>query len=249
MMNLTLAQKLQKFESIRNGPSRVIFGYRYITGKLAEDYVSLTNLRLEIVQISAGRVMYNLAAPVLEVHHGKSFIEFDDSNLVVPTEGSRSNIVLRSRYLKQGEVATPAPRCFYEEVTTDSEEKLITRVLELCSKPAFPGIDMRVPQFYRCTKNPSRLRLNYVPDLLEALGLESGCSAEDLKEAFLGSLQSVARPTDEGWVVPFEWVYAGGMVVTTSLDLGSRIPRLVYVRSNQFFQNYVQAKNWNIKCI
>ena len=249
MIYLTLAQKLQKFESIRSGPDRVIFGYRYINGKLAEDYVALTNLRLEVVQISDRRVMYNLAAPVLEVRHGKSFIEFHDRDLVIPTEGSRSNILLRSKYLKQGESATPAPKCFYEEVTADSDEKLITRVLDICGKPAFPGIDMRMPQFYRCTKNPSRLRLNYLPELLDALGLESGCSAEELKEAFLGSLQAVARPTNDGWVVPFEWVYAGGMVVTTSLDLGSRIPRLVYVRSNQFFNNYVKAKNWVIECL
>ena len=85
--------------------------------------------------------------------------------------------------------------------------------------------------------------------MLHALGLESGCSAEELKEAFLSSLHSVARPTDEGWVVPFEWVYAGGMVVTSAVDLGKRTPRLVYVRSNQFLINYRAAKNWVIRCI
>ena len=245
---MELAQKLQKLESIRRGPPRVIFGYRYCSSKLA-DYVSLTNLRLEIVQVNNGQVQYTMAAPVLEVRHGKNFVEFHDRELVIPVDGPRANILLRSRYLKTGETASPAPMCFTAEVTSDSDERILSRVCDICSKPAFPGIDMRMPVFYRCTKNPSRLRLNYVPELLQALGLEAGTAQEDLKSTFLSSLHSIAIPTDEGWVVPFEWVYAGGMVVTAIADLGKRCPKVLHVRSPQFFNNYVNAKGWLLKCI
>lgn len=244
---MELGQKLQKLESIRTGSPRVIFGYRYCSSKL-DDYVSLTNLRLEVVQVDQGKILYTLAAPVLEVRHGKNFVEFHDRDLVIPTTGPRANILLRDKYLKDGEAAAPAPLCYTVEVTSDSDERILTRVCDMCSKPAFPGIDMRMPAFFRCTKNPSRLRLNYVPELLEALGLEAGISQADMKEAFLDSLQTVATPTDEGWVVPFEWVYAGGMVVTSSVNLGKRSPKILYVRSPQFFRNYVSAKGWVIEC-
>jgi hypothetical protein len=245
---VNLAKTLQKLESIREGPDRVIFGYKFC-GKTVADYVSLTNLRMEIVQVNQGQIMHTLAAPVLEVRHGKSYIDWHDSDLVMPTTGPRANIILRSRYLKKDEQASPASNCRAVMVTEDSDERLLNRVIALCSKPAYPGIDMREPSFFRCTKNPERMRLNYVPELLAALGLESGVSADVLKEAFMAAINTVTIPTEGGYVVPFEWVYAGGMVVTPALDLGKLFPKTLYVRTPQFFQSYVAAKQWGLQCI
>lgn len=238
---------LQKLNSIQKAPPAVIFGYRYYHSKL-DGYVALTNLRLEILQINNGSVLYTLAAPVLEIRHGKSFIEFHDKDLVLPLEGPRTGILLRHCYLNENEAASPAPNCESVEITADSDFKHLQRVIDMYERPAYPGIDMRLPPFFRCTKNPSRLRLNYVPELLEALGLPSGASADTLKEAFMQNIHSVAYPTSEGWVVPFDWVYAGGMVVCPAADLGKAKPKIQYIRSVDFFRNFIRAKSWGIIC-
>ena len=65
---------------------------------------------------------------------------------------------------------------------------------------------------------------------------------------FMENLQNVASATSEGWVVPFDWVYAGGMVVVPAVNMGKRRPKLVYVRSNQFVENFIKANQWKIRC-
>lgn len=243
---MELTQALQKLNSIRAAPQQVIFGYRYFHSKI-DGYVSLTDLRLEALQIGE-KLLYTMAAPVLEVKHGKSFIDFHDKDIVLPTTGDRAGILLRACYLKEGEAASPATGCGTVEINEDSDPKHLLRAVEIYEKPAFPGTDMRLPAFYRCTKNPSRLRLNYAPDLLAALELENGVSAEELKKVFMEKLDTVAAPTNDGWVVPFEWVYAGGMVVAAAENLGKKSPKIWYTRSLAFFQNFIKAHGWNITC-
>ena len=238
---------LEKFLSIKEGPCQTIFGWRYLNHKL-EDYVAISNLRLEMVRKLPDKVLYTLAAPVMEVSHGKADIRYYDSDLVLVTKGKRANIILRSCYLKEGDEAVPAPNCSTVEVTEDSPEQYIEKVVDTFTRPVFPGLDMRIPDYYRCSKDPSRLRLNFSASLRQALGLPANVSAEDLKESFMENLHNVASATSEGWVVPFEWVYAGGMVVVPAFNMGKRRPKLLYVRTNQFVENYIKANQWKIQC-
>lgn len=238
---------LEKFISIKEGPCQTVFGWRYFNHKL-EDYVAISNLRLEMVQKLPDKILYTLAAPIMEISHGVASIRYSDHDLVLVTKGRKANIIMRSCYLKESDEAVPAPNCLTEEVTEDSPERYIERVVDLFSKPAFPGLDMREPDYYRCSKDPSRLRLNFSASLRQALGLPSNVSAENLKTVFMENLQNVACATSEGWVVPFEWVYAGGMVVVPAVNMGKRRPKLVYVRSNQFIENFLRANQWKIRC-
>lgn len=245
---MKVAAVLEKFESLKQQEGVAIFGYRYYHSKLA-DYVSLANLRLELLQIGKGKVLYTLAAPVMEVSRGSCSIKYDDCDLVVPQNSDRAGIVIRNRYLRDGEDAAPVANCGTWELTEDSDERLLYRAADMAGKPAYPGTDMREPPYYRCSKNPSRIRLNYNADLLAALGLAPTVRAQELKEAFLNKLSQVASPTDEGWVVPFNWVYAGGMVVVPANDMGKKCPKVLYRRSTDFVRNFAAAKGWNLTCV
>ena len=245
---MKVAAVLEKFKSLKEQQGTVLFGYRYYHSKLAS-YVSLTNLRLEILQVGKDKVQYTLAAPVLEVSKGSCSIKYDDSDLVIPTDSDRAGIVIRNCYLNEGEDAAPVPNCGSWEIDEDSDERYLTRVVDMFSKPAYPGIDMREPPYFRCSKNPGRIRLNYNSDLLAALGLPATVNSQVLKKTFMDKLQQVASPTDEGWVVPFAWVYAGGMVVVPANDLGKKCPKVIYRRSSDFLRNFTMAKGWKIKCI
>lgn len=243
---MTLEETMEKFVSISNSPSRVIFGYRYFKSKF-QGYVGLSNMRLEMVQIKDRKVKHTMAVPVLEVRYGKCYVVFCDNNVMNVLTGPRANILLRSRFLKSDEVASPASHCGTQEVTLDSDLSLIERCVMFATTPSYPGLDMRVPQLFRCTKHPDRLKLVTSPELLQTIGLPAGSSIEDIKKAFVENISSIASPTDEGWVVPFQWVYAGGMIVADSSTLGKVKPAILYSRTPEFVENWARAHRWEIQ--
>jgi len=191
-----LEMLLQKLKIARESSSRVVFCYKYVWSRI-DDYVSLTNLRLEAIQVRDGKVFHTQAAPVLDVNHGKPRVAFADSGIVQVTSGPRSNIVLRERLLHANETAAPVPFCGTREITESSDEKDLQVVYDFLTSAAFPGVDMRMPQLFRITKNPERLRLNITPDLLQALDLDPGTPSKEIQDAFLNKLPSISAQTSE----------------------------------------------------
>lgn len=246
---MTDEEVLDKFEDLRKTGSVVVYGYRYFKSKI-ENYISISNLRLEIIQVNKGRVLYTLAAPILQVSHNKNKILFTDNKLVVVTDGPRANIVLREQYLKDGEEASPVQHFGTTELTVDSDIKLLKYVVEEVYRQGhIAGIGIRLPMFYRCTKNPERLRLNFNETLLENLGLETNCGSAKLKEAFLRNIDTLASKTEKGYVIDFSWVNAGGMVVALATAIGSKRPIETDIRLPAFFNNSVKANGWEIELI
>lgn len=241
---------IAKFKDIQASTPRVIFGYRYVVNKkLSEAYVPITNLRLEVLQVGGGKVKHTLAVPLLDVRFGKSNIIFADKKVVYVSDGPRANIIIRSWFAKDDEQVTVVPHCGTVTVTEDSKPELLERVCRLWKAPAYPGLDMRVPDMYRCTKNPDRLRLNVTRDLRSALGLKTGVAPEDLKELFMANIESLTVQTDKGYVIPMEWVYAGGMIVADGSTVAKQFPAVCYIRSTEFFKNWCTAHKWDIEGI
>ena len=52
-----LEMLLQKLKIARESSSRVVFCYKYVWSRI-DDYVSLTNLRLEAIQVRDGKVFH-----------------------------------------------------------------------------------------------------------------------------------------------------------------------------------------------
>lgn len=242
-----LEMLLQKLKIARESSSRVVFCYKYVWSRI-DDYVSLTNLRLEAIQVRDGKVFHTQAAPVLDVNHGKPRVAFADSGIVQVTSGPRSNIVLRERLLHANETAAPVPFCGTREITESSDEKELQVVYDFLTSAAFPGVDMRMPQLFRITKNPERLRLNITPGLLQALDLDPGTPSKEIQDAFMNRLPSISAQTSEGYVLPFDWVYAGGMIAASITGIGKHKPKVLYTRGMDFFRNWCAAKQWSITC-
>lgn len=134
-----------KLKTARGAEPRVVFGYKYLYNKL-DNYISLTNLRLEIVQAGEGKILYTSAAPVLDVDHGKLDIKFADSKLLQVVSGSRANIIIREHLLEEGEQAFPPGHVGTEEVDENSRLKVLHTVYDYLTGSAYPGYDMRVPE-------------------------------------------------------------------------------------------------------
>lgn len=246
-MNLDKTQTLEKFANLKEGPDKVVFGYRYVRQKI-ENYISITNLRLEILQVKGGRVMLSSAVPVLDISHNKGTVAFCDKDVCFITSGPRTNIIARTKYLKEGEEATPVSFCYAEELTEDSQLDYLKRAVMFHSADAYPGIDMREPEMFRCSKNPERFRLNFNTQLAELLGSSENefKNATVFKEKFIKNIDSLACKTKEGYVVPFDWIYAGGMVIADASFMGKLKPSTFFIRSNTFLEHWAMAKGWNI---
>ena len=249
-MELSKTQILEKFASLKEGPDKVVFGYRYVRQKI-ENYISITNLRLEILQIKEGKVMLTSAVPVLDISHNKGTVAFCDKDVCFITSGPRTNIIARTKYLKEGEEATPVSFCYAEELTEDSQFDYLKRAVMFNSAEVYPGIDMREPEMFRCSKNPERFRLNFNTQLADLLGVSDTefKNANLLKEKFLQKIDTLACKTQEGYVVPFDWIYAGGMVIADASFMGKLKPSAFFIRSNTFLSHWVVAKGWNITVI
>ena len=240
---------LSKFESLRKDSPRVILGYTYYCREKELGYIAAHNMRMEIVQLNDGKVLYTRAAPILHVGRGVTSVKFCDHGLVFVTSGQRTNIVLKEEFLKEGEEAAPATHLGSEEVTCDSSIDTLKKVIYLLSSKPFTGLSMRLPDFYRMTKNPSRMRLNINKELLDHLGLDNSAGSDVIKQKFLENIDSIAGKTDKGYVIPMEWINAGGMLTVDGRDLGSGKPRITYIRTLDFFRQYVKTHNWEITCL
>ena len=238
---------LSKFEALRKDSPRVVFGYTYYQRQIEDQYIALHNMRLEIVQVNEGKVLYTRAAPVLNVHRGVSSVVFCDRNVVFITSGPRSNILLKAEYLKENEEATQAAHFGTEEVTCDSSTQTIATVVHMLTGKPFPGLSMRLPDFYRMTKNPERIRLNINKELLENLGLENCTDQEVIKQKFLENINTIAGRTEKGYVIPLAWCYSGGMLAVDKRDLGRTTPKITYIRTIDFLRQYVRSHAWEVQ--
>lgn len=240
---------LSKFEDLRKDSPRVIFGYTYYHRDKDVNYIAAQNMRLEAVQLKDGKVLYTKAAPILHSGRGLNSVRFCDKGLVFITTGPRTNIVLKEEYLKDDEEAAPATHLGTEEVTCESNIEIIYKVVNLLTSKPFSGLSMRLPDFFRMTKNPSRMRLNINKDLLDHLGLDNTAGSTVIKQKFLDNLDTIAGRTDKGYVVPMEWINAGGMLTVDGRDLGKGKPKITYIRTPEFFSQYVKTHNWEIECL
>lgn len=243
---MTVEQAMEKLKSMQQSPNKVVFGYRYIRHKI-EDFISISNLRLEVLQIKDGNIKFTSAAPVLDIAHSKGSVAFCDKGVCFITEGARANIILRTKYLKENEEAAPVSFCYSKDIDENSSIEEIKKAAMFNSAAAYPGLDMREPDLYRCSKNPDRFRLNLNQGLVDALGVSKGIKDEaHLKQLFMQNLDALAIKTEEGYVVPFNWIYAGGMVIADAKHMGKLKPSVFYTRTNEFFKNWVTARGWNI---
>lgn len=237
----------RKLDTAREAVPRVVFGYRYL-GRRFDGMISITNVRLEIVQAGNGKVTHTLAAPVLSVQRGRIGIRFCDSNLMQVTTGGRAGILIRSEDLRSDEQAHEPGHFGTEEVTENSDEKVLHTVYDFLTGAAYPGYDMRVPALFRVSKNPERLRLNITSELLSALELPAGTNSKVIEKTFLERLDAVAARTQEGgYIFPFEWIHAGGMVCADAKQMGHAKPAVLFTRSGSFFSNWCKANNWQIE--
>lgn len=240
-------QILEKIDSAKTRDC-VLFGWKYKNSKLEKKYVSLTNIRFEALQIHNGKILFTQAAPVIRLVRGRSSVVYYDKDVLTITEGKRAGINVLSSTLLDGEVAHEASSLGTVEITADTEERVLTKVADMLAAGGYPGIDMREPEYFRCTKHPEKLKLNFSSDLMQAVKAKPGSTAQELRECFLAALPTVGLPTTSGWVIPYDYVFSGGMVIADGIAV-LKNNAFLQERPYSYFLSYVNTHGWNLTTI
>lgn len=214
-------------------------------GRIADDYILLSNLRLNTLICDGGRVLLSIAAPVLFMEHGRPVIRFLDSDVLTVFDGSRRNINIVTRMLQDGEQAAPAQYCDNRELKDDRQPKWIeSKVLSMgCSSP-YPVSKFLVPEIFRISRRPETLRPIFDRTVMKVIGGEREDSVSTLMDKFQKRLLAFGCETTEGYVISNDYIAAGGCCVVASKGISQRSGSYVHSMPLSLFKDEINRRGW-----
>ena len=239
-------EKTEKLDKIRAiDENQVLFRWRYLGNKVAGQFISITNLRLEIVQLKDGNILLNQAAPVVIMRQGRPYVIMKSDNITHITTGIRGGIVISGCSLREGEEGHVPKMTGSRYLNEESDIEDINTVYSICEEDPYPGIDMRMPELFRCSANYDKFKPAMSTDLYNILGL-SNPTTEEVKQAFIDNISTFAVKTAVGYIVPYSYIHSGGMIVVDGRCI-TKTGSVVYKRSLDFFDRYCENHKWEIK--
>ena len=223
---MNLKQKLGNLAKNRN---LALFKWTAGGSRLAGKLIRLSDLRLNVLAIDGDRITLSISAPVVVYEHGRQRVRFFDYDVVTVVEGERKGLNVLTEYLKDNEKFTPCSLCTSRKIDNADQPGWVSkRVLSMGCSPLVPVSSLVVPNIYRLTKDPSRLRLVLSKSLVAALGKKPTDSHEEIAHAFCSAGQWFGEWTEEGFLVPEEYVASGGMGVILPTGITAKSGSLVH---------------------
>ena len=241
-MNLTI--KLKNLRRLDN-----LALYRWTAGRqrIAGEYIPLSALRLNSLVCDGGRVRYSSAAPVLYLERGRPFIRLMDHDVVSPVNGPRKGTNMPARFIRDGEEAVEARYVTCVEMNDSVAGWRADRVMSMGNSPVVPICGIVKPRFYRITRTPSTLKPMYSNQALKVLGMSRGVSVEEFRAAFAENIHLFGMSTDDGFVVPHEYIASGGCLVAAAAGISARAGSLVHELPMSLFLDEVENLKWEIQ--
>lgn len=239
-------EKLEKIKQIKE--DCILFRWRYLGNKIAEQFISITNLRLEIVQFKGDQVLLSQAVPVVAMRLGKPDVILQSDNITHITTGIRGGIVISGCKLRADEEGHKPKMSGSRYINEESSYDDIDTVADIIKQAPYPGIDMRMPELFRCSSNVVKMKPSWSQDLLDVIGGTEQDSTEVLFDKFMHFLSNFSVKTSIGYVIPYNFIHAGGMIIVDGTSI-TRNGGVVYKRSLSFFKQYVENHKWKIQLL
>lgn len=238
-----------KMNRLRRLEDAAIFRWTGGHKRIADDYILLSNLRLNTISCSQGRVFYSSAAAVVYNVHGRPVISFRDRDLLTVIAGSnRAGINLPSGMLKTGEEAAPTRHCEWREVDEDHcPPWLEKRIMSMTTSTMYCAYSMRLPDLYRISKKPETLKPIFSSKLIAAIGGKRGDSTEILMQKFHDNLKLFGTYNADGFIIPNEYICAGGCCVVAARGIPAAAGSIVFHMPLRTFVADVSRLHWMIE--
>lgn len=242
----------QKLTNLQGYSDLCLYKWSAGTQRIAGAFAMLSNLRLTTLMCRDGQLTFSSAAPVVFMDRGRASVRLYDNGVLTVSSGDRKGINIMSNFLKPGEEATPALFCDRVTVTTDESDNLPKwiklRILSLGCSQAWPSYSIVTPEMYRISRNPESLRPVFTSQLITAIGGSTDDSLDVLLAKFKANIHMIGARTDDGVVVPNEYIASGGCCVVSAAGLGGRAGSVVHYMPLQLFLAEVAQRKWSIQC-
>lgn len=208
---LSLHDKLNRLSRMED---MAIFRWSAGTQRIAGDFILLSNLRLNTLSCNGGRIVYSEAAPTVYSYHGRPSITWHDRGLLTVITGGRAGINIKAHSFRDDEECAETRFCEWRLVDEEHCPKwLENKIRSMCSDVVYPTASVRMPDVYRISKKPETLRPIFTKALIDAIGGSREDSSEVLMQKFRANFELFAHKTNDGYVIPGDYICAGGCCV------------------------------------
>ena len=216
--------------------------------RIAGDYLLLSSLRLNVLSCTGGQIVYSSSAPIMYNVHGRPVISFRDRDLMTVIGGSnRVGINVASNMLKDGEEAAETRYCEWRVVEEDHcPQWLENRIMSMATGVIYPCCQLRLPDLFRISKKPETLRPIFSASLIKAIGGDKKDSTEVLLKKFHDNLELFGYYNADGFVIPNDYICAGGCCVVASKGIPAQSGSIVFTMPLRTFTAECYRRHWQI---
>lgn len=237
----------QKLTKLRRLDDLVLYRWSAGQRRIAGNFILLTDLRLNVLSCSGGKVRFSIAAPLLLMVNGRPVIQFRDKDVMTVLEGNRKGINITAAMLHEGEQAAMARHCSTRVVDDDNCPKwLADKIIAMATTPCYPVTCLRLPELFRISKKPQTLKPIITAELLRDIKGEKTDSTETILKKFHDNLELFGYFTEEGYVISYDRIISGGCCVVASNGINARSGSAVHMMTLTAFQSELEKRHWDI---
>ena len=197
---------------------------------------------------AAAAMSYSSSAPVVYNVKGRPVISFRDRDLMTIISGSaRAGINVVSSMLKDGEEAAQTRYCEWRVVDADHcPQWLENRIMSMATGTIYHAYQMRLPEMYRISRKPETLKPIFSANLIKAIGGEAKDNTETLTKKFHQNLKLFGEFHDDGYIIPAEYICAGGCCVVAAKGIPAATGSIVFTMPLKTFTAECDRRHWQI---
>ena len=235
-----------KLSRLRTKEDLVLYKWACGKSRIADMFIPLSNLRLNVLTCNGGRIYFSSAAPILYLERGRSVIKFVDKGVLTVVEGARKGINVLSGFLHEDETAIPAQYCARREIDGTPPKWIEQKIMSLGCSPCYPMVTVIVPELFRITRNLDSIRPLFTSAMLAAIGATRSDSIDRLLDLFKEHFDLFGTVTEAGYVLPNEFVAVGGLCVASSKGICMKSGSAVHSIPLTLFKESMEARKWSI---
>ncbi len=223
--------------------------YQWSVGciRIAGTFIPLSELRLNVLTCTDGKIVYSSAAPILYIDKGRPVVQFRDSDLLTIIAGPRKGINIISPLLQEKEQAISTRHYGAVEVVDDNvPDWLENKILHMGTSATYPVTQVKLPELFRISRNPEALKPIFSTAMLRNIGGTKEDSAEQLLTKFHANIDLFGHYTDEGIVISNDYVITGGCCVLSGIGIDPQQGSAVHYMTLKDFKATRKSKHWKI---
>ena len=118
--------------------------------------------------------------------------------------------------------------------------------MSMCTGALYPAFSVKLPDVYRVSKKPETLRPIFTSKLIDSIGGTPTDSTEELLSKFRAHLDLFGFNSNEGFVIPNEYICTGGCCVVRAKGIPAGTGSVTFSMPLKTFVAECDRMHWAI---